>query len=151
MLAHRTGPYTFINATDPIRLVVRAAERSEVSAARGPQTRFRATARILPITSQAPPLRVRERHGPAGEPRRELTRNRAFGASMRPGDLLAKDPAPVPRVDVRERLRENPLMAPRVLGGVLTLAVHVVGGLLEDLRSVGSRTLAVRRRIVHAY
>jgi len=42
-------------------------------------------------------------------------------------------------------------MPPWVLGVVLALAVHVVGGLLEDLRSVGSRVLAMRPRVLHAY
>src|SRR5947209_5107440 len=42
-------------------------------------------------------------------------------------------------------------MPPGVLGVVLALAVHVVGGLLEDLRSVSSRVLAVRDRVLHAY
>ena len=42
-------------------------------------------------------------------------------------------------------------MAPGVLGAVLALAVHVVGRLLEDLRSVGSRVLAVPPGILHAY
>jgi hypothetical protein len=42
-------------------------------------------------------------------------------------------------------------MPPRVFGDVLALAVHMVGGFVEDLRPVGSRVVAVRPRVLHAY
>lgn len=42
-------------------------------------------------------------------------------------------------------------MTPKVLGAVLTLAIHVVGRFIEDLRSVESRALAVRARVLHAH
>ena len=42
-------------------------------------------------------------------------------------------------------------MPPGVLGVVLALAVHVVDGLLEDLRSVGPRVLAVRPRVLNSH
>jgi SAM-dependent methyltransferase len=66
------------------------------------------------------------------------------------GASVAQDSAPVRRGDVRERLRKRPLMAPRILGVVLALAVHVVGRLVEDLRSVSPRLLAVLACVLDA-
>src|ERR1700691_1123821 len=59
--------------------------------------------------------------------------------------------APVFRGDIRDCLRERPLVAGEVLGGVLPLAVREVGRLLDDASTVLAGALTVRVRIVYTH
>src|SRR5690242_9035225 len=52
--------------------------------------------------------------------------------------------------NVGDRLGECPVMAGKVLGVVLPLAVHVIGRLVEDCRTSGTGTRAVRPHILDA-
>src|SRR5690349_5380946 len=54
------------------------------------------------------------------------------------------------RSNVGDRFGERPVMAGEILGAVLPLAVHVVGGFVEDGRAGGTGTCAVRARILDA-
>lgn len=115
---------------------------------------FRCVAPTLPLGGHRHPMRADadlSMRGVAELLGEVIERLDLHEVTLAMNDSFPEDPAPVPRVDVRERLREGPLMPPGVLGVVLALAVHVVGGLLEDLRSVALRVLAVRLRVLHAH
>jgi hypothetical protein len=119
---------------------------------------FGTTRNLPPIASRAQVADLTaHRHANPATTQREHRRGRPDGSpgsgspTVSDGELFPEDPAPVPWVDVRERLRERPPMPPRVLRPVLALAVHVIGRLIEDLRPLGSRALTVRRRILDSY
>ena len=77
---------------------------------------------------------------------------RVATADPRPGTSVREDrrPAPLLGVDVGERLGERPLVARRVFGRVLALAVGKVPRLLQYPRAVRARSLAVGLGILHA-
>lgn len=54
-----------------------------------------------------------------------------------------KHTAPRGGIDIGNRLRERPAMAPEILGRVLPFPVRVVGGCVHDSRAVRGRVLVM--------
>ena len=113
----------------------------------------RASSSTSPTTASAAPT---QRAAPAwaGSPtasrrstaRSHLTARPAAArgcTSSSPAALALRDPAPLLRRDVTQRLRERPAVAGEIFRLVLPLAVLVVGRLLEDARPVRAGVPAV--------
>ena len=60
-------------------------------------------------------------------------------------------PAPIARIDIADGLREGPVVAGKVLDGILTLAVRIILRFTDDFRAVLARVFAMHVHILDSH